>query len=266
MLAAFLPVACEAARVRAGVQFLAKQLSEGAGTPSTVAEKLLTIENDWDDQVRLTTECEAKSGGDCQSPPPLFQQSCSAVATSFASRGGDRAGVQSFMTAVCGADALTAPSRGQCQILATFLEDEMATGKAADAIDTNSVCQQFWTQLLQNARAEEQRSEQADAAAKAAAAAVKTAAATPPASVQEQQQVNGTGQKQLNVIQKALGAGQAAGAEADAQSEEDGESSDEGDDSEDADGEDQSDQDGGASDSKDDAEDQAGDDKDDNDA
>jgi len=273
MLAAFLPVACEAARTRTGVQFLAKQLSEGAGTPDTIAEKLVTIENDWDAQVRLSVKCEAKSHRECPSPP-LFQQSCSAVAASFAQRGGDRVGVHSFMTAVCSAPALNVPSRGQCQILATALEDQMATGKAVDSIDTNSLCQQFWTQLLQNARAEERREEDADATAAAAAAAAatpaktantaNTAAATPPDSRQEQ--INGTSPRQLNVFQKALGAGQgkvAAQSDASAVSDaKDGESSNEGDDTEEDGGEDQSDQATAASDTTDDADDQADDDND----
>jgi len=256
MLAAFLPVACEAARTRTGVQFLAKQLSEGAGTPDTIAEKLVTIENDWDAQVRLSVKCEAKSHGECPSPP-LFQQSCSAVAASFAQRGGDRVGVHSFMTAVCSAPALNVPSRGQCQILATALENEMATGEAVDSMDTNGLCQQFWTQLLQNARAEEQHEEEADAAA-------NTAAATPPDSRQEQ--INGTSPRQLNVFQKALGAGQgkvAAQSDASAVSDaKDGESSNEGDDTEEDGGEDQSDQTTAASDTTDDADDQADDDND----
>lgn len=263
MIAAFLPLACEAARVRAGVHFMAKQLSEGAGTPSTVAEKLVTIETDWDAQVRLSVECEAKSRGECQSPPPLFQQSCGAVATSFAQRGGDRVGVQSFMTAVCSANMLAAPSRRQCQILATALEEEMATGKAADSIDTNGLCQKFWAGLVQNVRVEEQHYQNAAVEA----AAKKPAAAIIPASPQEQpQQMNKTAQRQLNVFQKVLGAGQAATVAAASQSDEsaviDAKDGDEGDESEEDAEDDQSDQDGAASDNTDEADDQAGDEND----
>merc|ERR1719458_1338837 len=204
LLAAFLGVACEAARVRTGVQFLARQLSEGAGSPSTVAEKLLTIEDDWDAQARLSVECEAKQKGECQSPPPLFQQSCSAVATSFAQRGGNRVGVQSFMTAVCHAIGTSTPSHERCQILATALDDEMATGKSAGSIDTDNLCQQYWAQLVQNARAEQKHDADADAAAAtatavAASAAAKTPVVTqsaPPTSQQvEQQQNNATAHK-----------------------------------------------------------------------
>merc|ERR1719331_277106 len=112
-----------------------------------------------------------KQKGECQSPPPLFQQSCSAVATSFAQRGGNRVGVQSFMTAVCHAIGTSTPSHERCQILATALDDEMATGKSAGSIDTDNLCQQYWAQLVQNARAEQKHDADADAAAAVAAAA-----------------------------------------------------------------------------------------------
>jgi len=186
-LAFLLPGASQAAKVWSGMQFLERHLETGVGTPSQIAEKFAAIENDWDAQARLFLSCSTsteQSGPACQTPI-LFKQSCAAVAASFAQRGGNRVGVHSFMNTLCDQSALSSEGRDPCHGLSAAIEDEMETGKDAKGIDVNSLCQQFWGLLVQQARAS--RQETAAATAPPAAAMEEAtpgmAAASPVAQV-----------------------------------------------------------------------------------
>jgi len=123
-----------------------------SGPPELIAERFASIDNDWRTQAAVFASCTSSpqaQDAQCQKIPKDFQSACVLVAKSFADRGGDRPGTQSFMNSLCSQSALaTGLQNSNCHSFATAVVGAIVPGKFL----ANEMCFAFWTKLLATSR------------------------------------------------------------------------------------------------------------------
>eukprot|EP00929_Paragymnodinium_shiwhaense_P088111 TRINITY_DN4831_c0_g1_i1.p1 TRINITY_DN4831_c0_g1~~TRINITY_DN4831_c0_g1_i1.p1 ORF type:complete len:275 (-),score=108.48 TRINITY_DN4831_c0_g1_i1:128-952(-) len=132
--------------------------------PDAAAAALAPVEDEWEQQVTMYTNCVAEQQADskaeeaaCEAAPQAFGRSCDTVVKAVVhGSSGDKEAVQNYLGEVCGQSTLAGWKQGYCQWFQATVTEAMSLNSYSnrESLKIGELCHTFWQRILKEGEAQ----------------------------------------------------------------------------------------------------------------